>query len=134
MRLPFRRTHHYCQNPSRWLLLADYGSRLPRLCQKMQTMPKTWQPHSLETRTTPFYTIPVALRKVGDGHPRPLLPRQRSSKFLDSGRRLLHQVDRGQTTNHHHDPASPTICLERYYMSIWCPTHHHHRQWPTVYR
>jgi len=80
--------------------------------KKLQTMPKTWQPHSPETRTAPFYTIPMALRKVGDGHPRPLLPRQRPSKVLDSSRRLLHQVDRGQTTNHHHSPESPTICLE----------------------
>jgi len=91
-------------------------------------MPKTWQPHSPEIRTTSFYTIPVALRKVGDRHPRPLLPRQRSSKVLDSSRRLLYQVDRGQTPNHHHSPASPTICLEGYYMPIWCPTYHYHRQ------
>jgi len=134
MRLPFRRTHHDYQNPSRWLLLADYGSRLPRLCQNMQTMSETWQHHSPETRTTSFYTIPVALRKVRNGHPRPLLPRQRPSKILDSSRRLLYQVDRGKTINHHHSPASPTICLERYYMSIWCLTYHHHRQLLIVYR
>ena len=126
MRLPFRHTHHDYQNPSRRLLLADCGSRLPRLRQKMQTMPETWQPHSSETRTTSFYPIPVALRKVGNEHPRPLLPRQRPSKILDSSRRLLYQVDRGQTTNHHHSLASPTVCLEGYYMPIWCPTYHHH--------
>jgi len=67
MRLLFRRTYYDYQNPSRRLLLADYGSRLPRLRQKMQTMQKTWQPYSLETRKTPFYTIPVALRKMGNG-------------------------------------------------------------------
>jgi len=134
MRLPFWRTHRDHQNPSRRLLLADNGSRLPKLRQKMQTMPKTWQLHPPKTITTSFYTIPVALRKVGNGHPRPLLPRKRSSKILDSSRRLLHQVDRGQTTNHYHSPASPTICLEGCYMPIRCPTYHHHRQWPTVYR
>jgi len=134
MRLPFRCAHHDYPNPSRPLLLANHGGRLPRLRQEMHTVPKAWQPHSLETRTTSFYTIPVALRKVGNGHPRPLLPQQRPSKIPDSSRRLLHQVDRSQTAYHHYSPTSTTICLEGYHMSIWHLTHHHHRQWPTIYR
>jgi len=31
----------------------------------MQTMPKTWQPHPSETRTTPFHTIPWPFAKWG---------------------------------------------------------------------
>jgi len=134
MRLSFRCTHHDYQNPSRRLLLANHGSRLPRLRQKMHTMPETWQPYPPETRAASLYTIPVALRKVGNGHPRPFLPQQRSSKVLNSSRQLLHQVDKGQTLSHHYSPASPTIRLEGYYMLVWCPTYNHYRQWPTVYR
>jgi len=134
MRLSFWRTHHDYQDPSCRLLLADHGRRLSRIRQKMKTMPETWQPHSLETRTTSFYTIPMAVRKIGNGHPWPLLPRQRPGKILDSSRRLLYQMDRGQTTSHNYSPASPTIFFEGYYMPIWCPTYNHHRKWPIVYR
>ena len=100
----------------------------------MHTMPETWQPYPPETGATSLYTIPVALRKVGNGHPWLFLPQQRSSKVLDSNRRLLHQVDRGQTIGHHYSPTSPTIRLEGYYMPVWRPTYNHHRQWPIVYR
>jgi len=131
MQLSFRRAHHDYPNPSRQLLLGNHGGRLSRLRQEMHTLPEAWQPHSPETRTTSFYTIPVALRKVGNGHPRPLLPRQRPSKILDSSRRLLHQVDRGQTACHYYNPTSP---LEGYHMPIWRPTYHHHRKRPIVYR
>ena len=37
------------QNPSRRVLLADHGRRLPRFCQKMHTLPETWQPHPRKT-------------------------------------------------------------------------------------
>jgi len=134
MQLSFRRTHHDYQNPFRRLRLPNNGGRLPILRQKMQTMPETWQPYSPETRIASFYTIPVALRKVGNGLPWPFLPRQRPSKIVDSSRRLLYQMDRGQITSHHYSPASPTICLEGYYMPVWCPTNNHHQQWPTIYR
>jgi len=134
MRLSFRRTHHDYQNPSRQLLLAGHGGRLPQLHQKMHTMTKTWKPHPLKIGATTLYIIPVALRKVGNGHPWPFLPRQRSSKVLDSSRRLLHQVDRGQTISHHYSPTSPIIRLEGYYMVVWRPTYNHHRQWPTIHR
>jgi len=97
-------------------------------------MPEAWQPYPPEIRAASLYTIPVALRKVGNGHPQPFLPRQRLSKVLNSSRRLLHQVDRDQTLSHYYSPTSPAICLEGYYMLIWRPTYNHHRQWPTVYR
>ena len=42
----------------------------------------------------------------------PFSPGKGQVKFLIVVRRLLYQVDRGQTTNHHHSPTSPTICLE----------------------
>jgi len=131
MRLSFLRTHHDYPNPSRRLLLANHGGKLPRLRQKMHTMPEAWQPYPPETRGVSLYTIPMALRKVGNGHPRSFLPRQRSSKVLNSSRRLLHQVDRGQNLSHHYSPASPTIRLEGHYMPVWRPTYNHHRQWPT---
>ena len=35
----------------------------------------TMEANCPETRTSSFYIIPMALRKVGNGHPRPLLPR-----------------------------------------------------------
>ena len=110
------------------------GGRLPRLRQKMHTMPEAWQPYLPETRAVSLYTISLALCKVGNGHPRPFLPWQRSSKVLNSSRRLLHQVDRGQTFSHHYSLASPTIRFEGYYMPVWRPTYNHHRQWPIVYR
>ena len=134
MRRSFRRTHHDYPNLSRWLLLANHGGRLPRLHQKMHTMPEAWQPYPPKTRAASLYTILVALRKVGNGHPWPLLPQQRPSKVLDSSRRLLHQMDRGQTTSHHYSLTSTTICFEGYYMPIWHPTYNHNRQWPIVYR
>ena len=134
MRLPFQCTHHDHLNPMRWLLLADHGGWLPRLCQKMHTPPETWQPHPPKTEAVRLYTIPVALRKVGDEHPWPFLPGQRPSKIPDSSRRLLHQVDRSQTISHHYSPTSPIVRLEGYHMSIWRPTYNHHRQWPTIYR
>jgi len=40
-------------------------------------------------------------------------------------------MDRGQTTSHHYNPTSTTICLEGYYMPIWRPTNNHNRQRPT---
>ena len=89
---------------------------------------------STKNRTASFYTIPVALHKVENGHSRPFLPGKRPSKIPDSSRRLLHQVDRSQTISHHYNPTSPTIRLEGYYMAVWRPTYNHHRQWPTVYR
>ena len=125
MRLPFRRTHHDHQNPPHRLLMADHGGRLSRLCQKMHTMPETWQPHPPIIRAARLYAIPVALRKVGNEHPWPFLPGQRLSKIPYSSRRLLHQVDRSQTISHHYSPIGPTIRLERY-MSIWRPTYDHH--------
>jgi len=134
MRLSFWRTHHDYPNPSCRLLLANHGGRLPRLRQKMHTMPEAWQPYPPETKATSLYTIPVTLCKVGNGHPWPLLPRQRPSKVLDSSRRLLHQMDRGQTTSHHYSLTSTTIRLEGYYMPIWRPAYNHNRQWLTVYR
>ena len=134
MWLSFRRTHHDYQNPLRRLLLANHGGRLPRLRQKMHTMPEAWQPYTPETRAASLYTIPVAFHKVWNRHPRPFLPRQRSSKVLNSSRRLLHQVDRDQTLSHHYCPASPIIRLEGYYMSVWHPTYNHHRHWPTFYK
>jgi len=134
MRLSFRRTHHEYQNPSRRLLLTDHGGRLPRFGQKMHTLPETWQPHPSKVRTAPLYTIPVALRKVGNEHSQPFFPWKRLSKIPYSSRRLLHQVDRGQTISHHYRPTSPTIRLERYYMSLWRLAHNHHRQWSTIHR
>jgi len=134
MRLSIRHTHHDHLNPLRRLLLANHGGRLSRLCQKMHTMPEAWQPYALETRAASLYTIPVALHKVGNGHPLPLLPQQRASKVLNSSRQLLHQMDKGQTTSNYYSPTSTTISLEGYYMSIWRPTNNHNRQWPTVYR
>jgi len=94
---------------------------------KMHTMPETWQPHPPKTGVAPLYTIPVALRKVENGHPWPFLPEQRPSKIPDSSRRLLHQVDRSQTISHHYCPTSPTVRLEGYHMPIWRPTYNHHR-------
>ena len=134
MRISFRRTHHDYQNPSHRLLLADHGGRLPHFCQKMHTLPETWQPHPSKTRTTPLYIIPVALRKMGNGHSRPFFPRKRLSKITYSSHRLLHQVDRGQTISHHYHPIGPTIRLEGYYMPLWHPAHNHHRQWPIIHR
>jgi len=128
MRLSFQCTHHDYQNPSHRLLLTDHGGRLPRLRLKMHTMPETWQPHPPKIGAVSLYTIPVALRKVGNGHPWPFLPQQRSSKVLDSSRRLHHQVDRGQTISHHYSLTGPTIRLEGYYMPVWRPTYNHHRQ------
>jgi len=46
----------------------------------------TMEANCPETRTSSFYTIPMALLKVGNGHPWPLLPRQRPSKIPDSSR------------------------------------------------
>jgi len=132
MRLPFQCTHHDYPNPSRRLLLADHGGKLPRLHQKMHTMPETWQPHPSKTRAASLYTILVALRKMGNGHPWPFLPRQRPSKVLDSSRRRLHQVDRGQTTSHRYNPTRPTVRLEGYHMPIWCPAYNYHRQWDSL--
>jgi len=95
---------------------------------------ETWQPHPSKTRTTSFYTIPVALRKVGNEHSRLFFPWKRPSKIPYSSRRLLHQVDRDQTISHNYRPIGPTIRLERYYMPIWRPTYDHHRQWPKIHR
>jgi len=134
MRLSLRRMHHDYKNPSRRLLLADYGGRLPHFCQKMYTLPETWQPHPSKTRTTSFYTILVALRKMGNGHSRPLFRRKRPSKIPYSSCPLLHQVDRGQTISHHYRLTGPTICLERYYMPLWHPTYDYHRQWSIIHR
>jgi len=101
---------------------------------KMHTLLETWQPNPSKTETSSLYTIPMALRKVGNGHSQPFLPGKRPSKIPDSSRRLLHQVDRSQTISHHYSPTSPTIRLEGYYMSVWRPTYNHHRQWRIVYR
>jgi len=119
-------THHDYQNPSRRLLLADHGGRLPQFCQKMHTLAETWQHHPPKTGTTSFYTIPVVLCKVGNGHSRPFLPEQRPSKVSDSSRRLLHQMDRSQTISHYHSPTSSAIRLEGYYMSVWRRAYNHH--------
>jgi len=101
--------------------ICDYDSgartmttnwKTARFCQKMHTLLETWQPNPSKIGTTLFYTIPVAIRKMGNGHSRPFLPGKRPSKIPDSSRRLFHQVGRSQTISHHYSPTSPTIHLE----------------------
>jgi len=82
MRISLRCANHDHQNPPSRLLLANYGGRLPHLYQKVYTMPEAWQPHPLETRTTPLHTLPMAFCKVGNRHSWPLHPGKRQVKFL----------------------------------------------------
>jgi len=70
----------------------------------------------------------MAFCKMGNGHLRALHPRKRTSEIPHSRHRLLHQMDRSQTISHHHNPTGSAVRLERYYMPIWCATHHYNRQ------
>jgi len=94
MQLPFRRTDHDNQNTQSRLLLANHGGRLSSLCQEMHTMPETWQPHSPKTGIVTFHTLPMAVRKVGNGHLGTLYPGERTSEVPHYRHRLFYELDR----------------------------------------
>jgi len=81
-------------------------------------MPKTWQSYSSEIGRVTLHTLPMVVRKVGDGYLRVVHSWQGLGQIPHRRDWLLHKIDRSQTTRYHHSTTGPTVCLEKHNMSI----------------
>jgi len=92
MRLPFRCMDHEYQNTQSRLLLANHGSRLSSLRQKVHTMLETWQSRSPKTKLVALHTLPVAIRKMGNEHLGTIHPMKRTSEIPHYWHWLFHKI------------------------------------------
>lgn len=62
--------------------MADHGSELPRICEKVKLMPATWECFHHSIYRVASYDLTVVVPTIGTGHLGSIIPTQGQLKYL----------------------------------------------------